>query len=70
KRLAGAAYNLKPILEFPQYTRPEEFNGHKVPEILLSGNHAEIEKWRHDQAHKRTKKNRPDLLNITELPME
>ncbi len=49
-------------LEAPQYTRPAEFRGWKVPEILLSGNHAEIAKWRKDQAIERTKKNRPDLL--------
>jgi len=50
------------LLEGPQYTRPAEFRGWKVPEILLSGNHAEIAKWRKEQALKRTKKNRPDLL--------
>src|SRR3989344_3784054 len=49
-------------LEYPQYTRPEEFEGMKVPEILLSGNHAEIAKWRKDQAEKRTRSRRPDLL--------
>jgi tRNA (guanine37-N1)-methyltransferase len=49
-------------LESPQYTRPSEFRGWKVPEILLSGNHAEIAKWRREQALNRTKKNRPDLL--------
>lgn len=50
------------LLEFPQYTRPEIFNKHKVPQILLSGNHEEIKKWRKDQSQKRTKKFRPDLL--------
>ena len=50
-------------LEAPQYTRPAEFRGWKVPEVLLSGNHAEIAKWRREQALKRTKQNRPDLLN-------
>lgn len=50
------------LLEFPQYTRPEEFEGKKVPEVLKSGNHAEIAKWRADQALKRTKKRRPDLI--------
>jgi tRNA (guanine37-N1)-methyltransferase len=50
------------LLETPQYTRPAEFRGWKVPEVLLSGNHAEIEKWRKAQALKRTKQNRPDLL--------
>ncbi len=49
-------------LEYPQYTRPAEFRGMKVPDVLLSGNHAEIEKWRREQAELRTKKNRPDLL--------
>jgi tRNA (guanine37-N1)-methyltransferase len=50
------------LLEAPQYTRPAEFRGWKVPEILLSGNHAEIAKWREEQARERTKANRPDLL--------
>jgi tRNA (guanine37-N1)-methyltransferase len=50
------------LLEGPQYTRPAEFRGWKVPEVLLSGNHPEIAKWRKEQALKRTKQNRPDLL--------
>ena len=50
------------LLEYPHYTRPAEFRGLQVPEILLSGNHAEIEKWRAEQARKRTAKRRPDLL--------
>jgi tRNA (guanine37-N1)-methyltransferase len=50
------------LLEAPQYTRPAEFRGLKVPEVLLSGNHAEIAQWRKDQAIKRTRQNRPDLL--------
>lgn len=50
------------LLEYPQYTRPREFEGETVPEVLLNGNHAEIEKWRHHQALKATKKHRPDLL--------
>jgi len=50
------------LLEGPQYTRPSEFRGWKVPDVLLSGNHAEITKWRREQALKRTKQNRPDLL--------
>jgi tRNA (guanine37-N1)-methyltransferase len=50
------------LLEAPQYTRPAEFRGWKVPEVLLSGNHAEIAKWRKEQAIKRTRKNRPDLF--------
>jgi tRNA (guanine37-N1)-methyltransferase len=50
------------LLEYPQYTRPAEFRDMKVPEVLLSGNHAEIEKWRAEQARLRTKARRPDLL--------
>jgi len=50
------------LLETPQYTRPAEFRGWKVPDVLLSGNHAEIAKWRKEEALKRTKQNRPDLL--------
>ena len=49
-------------LEYPQYTRPAEFRGMKVPEVLLSGNHAGIEKWRRESAKLRTEKQRPDLL--------
>jgi tRNA (guanine37-N1)-methyltransferase len=49
-------------LEYPQYTRPETFQGMKVPEILLSGHHGEIEKWRRQQSLERTRQNRPDLL--------
>ena len=50
------------LLEYPQYTRPQEFMGKKVPDVLLSGNHAEIEKWRKAKSLKITEKNRPDLL--------
>jgi tRNA (guanine37-N1)-methyltransferase len=50
------------LLEYPQYTRPAEFRGMKVPEILQSGNHAEIAKWRAAQARKRTQEQRPDLI--------
>jgi len=50
------------LLEYPQYTRPADFRGMKVPEVLLSGNHAEIAKWRAEQANARTKERRPDLL--------
>jgi len=50
------------LLEYPQYTRPAEFRGLKVPEVLLNGNHAEIEKWRREQAALRTKEKRPDLM--------
>ena len=50
------------LLEFPQYTRPEKYRSWKVPEVLLSGNHKEIEKWRKQESLKRTKKVRSDLI--------
>jgi tRNA (guanine37-N1)-methyltransferase len=50
------------MLEYPHYTRPEDFRGWKVPEVLLSGNHSEIERWRREKALARTKNRRPDLL--------
>lgn len=50
------------LLDFPQYTRPAEFRGMSVPEVLLSGNHAEIEKWRLAQSREKTQRVRPDLL--------
>lgn len=50
------------LLDYPQYTRPPEFRGMKVPEVLLSGNHAEIERWRKDAALSKTRRTRPDLL--------
>lgn len=50
------------LLEYPQYTRPEVFEGEKVPEILLSGHHEKIERWRKEKSIEMTKKKRPDLL--------
>lgn len=55
------------LLEYPQFTRPEEFRGMRVPPVLLSGNHAEIERWRREQATARTRARRPDLLNEENL---
>lgn len=55
------------LLEYPHYTRPAEFRGWKVPDILLSGHHANIEVWRREQALQRTLKRRPDLLETVEL---
>lgn len=55
------------LLEYPHYTRPAEFRGWKVPDILLSGHHANIELWRREQALKRTLERRPDLLDKVEL---
>jgi tRNA (guanine37-N1)-methyltransferase len=51
------------LLDYPQYTRPPEFRGLKVPEVLLSGNHAEIARWRKQAALEKTQRKRPDLLN-------
>ena len=55
------------LLEYPQYTRPEEWHGKKVPEILLSGHHANVEKWRREQSIIRTAERRPDLLEKANL---
>lgn len=55
------------LLEYPQYTRPAEFRGWRVPDILLSGNHAEIEKWRRLESIKRTWERRPELLDQADL---
>lgn len=49
------------LLEYPHYTRPADFRGLQVPDVLLSGNHAMIDKWRQEQAHKRTQERRPDI---------
>jgi tRNA (guanine37-N1)-methyltransferase len=51
------------LLAPPVYTRPEEFRGWKVPEVLMTGNHAKIEEWRHEKSVERTKERRPDLLD-------
>ena len=56
------SFNENYLLDYPTYTRPSDFRGMKVPEILLSGNHAEIAKWRYNESVKRTEKRRPDLL--------
>ena len=54
------------LLEYPQYTRPQNFRGMEVPEVLLSGNHQEIARWRHEQSLKRTRERRRDLLDESE----
>lgn len=53
------------LLEYPQYTRPYEFRGKKVPDVLISGHHANIEKWRHEMALEKTKAVRPDLITFS-----
>ena len=55
------------LLEYPQYTRPENFRGFKVPDVLLSGNHEKIRRWRRKESLKRTYNRRPDLLEKAEL---
>ena len=55
------------LLEYPQYTRPAEYRGMKVPEVLLSGHHAKIAEWRREQSLIRTKRWRPDLLSSANL---
>ena len=55
------------LLEYPQYTRPPEWHGRKVPDVLLSGHHGNIEKWRRRQSLKRTLERRPDMLETAEL---
>ena len=55
------------LLEYPQYTRPPVWRGREVPEVLLSGNHANIQKWRREQSLRRTLKRRPDLLEGVSL---
>lgn len=55
------------LLEYPQYTRPEEWNGKRVPPVLLSGHHVNVEKWRREQSLKRTYERRPDLLEKANL---
>jgi tRNA (guanine37-N1)-methyltransferase len=58
------------LLEYPQYTRPADYNGRMVPDILLSGNHAEIAKWRREQIIKRTLERRPEMLDKANLGLE
>ncbi|HET9409714.1 MAG TPA: tRNA (guanosine(37)-N1)-methyltransferase TrmD [Candidatus Sulfotelmatobacter sp.] len=55
------------LLDYPHYTRPADFRGMKVPEVLISGNHEEIRRWRHQRALEKTLRNRPDLLESTQL---
>ena len=58
------------LLEYPQYSRPEQWRGKQVPPILLSGHHANVERWRREQSLLRTKERRPDLLNRASLTKE
>jgi tRNA (guanine37-N1)-methyltransferase len=60
---SSESFSEEGLLEYPQYTRPEEFMGMKVPEVLLSGNHGEIASWRKEESRKRTMQRRPDLSN-------
>ncbi len=58
------------LLEYPQYSRPEIWHGKRVPEVLLSGHHANVEKWRHEQSVIRTRERRPDLLDNREKSLD
>lgn len=58
------------LLEYPQYTRPEEFRGMRVPSVLLSGDHGAVDRWRRAQALRRTRERRPDLLETAHLSVE
>jgi tRNA (guanine37-N1)-methyltransferase len=58
------------LLDYPHYTRPAEFGGLKVPEVLLNGDHLQIRRWRREQQLRKTLKNRPDLLENAELSSE
>ncbi|HEV8076096.1 MAG TPA: hypothetical protein VGP66_09610, partial [Candidatus Acidoferrum sp.] len=62
--LAGNSHPRKArlLLDYPHYTRPAEYRGWKVPEVLIGGHHAEVAKWRAQQAAEKTRRNRPDLL--------
>ncbi|MCX5751271.1 MAG: tRNA (guanosine(37)-N1)-methyltransferase TrmD [Candidatus Saganbacteria bacterium] len=64
------SFNDKGLLDYPCYTRPEEFRGKKVPEVLLSGNHKKIEHWRKTEALRRTLQRRPDLIDAAKLDKE
>ena len=57
------------LLQYPQYTRPPEYRGWAVPEVLLSGHHARIDEWRREQSMLETKRRRPDLLESPEEPL-
>ncbi len=67
---AAAESHYEGLLEYPQYTRPPEFMGRTVPEVLLGGNHREIEKWRHEKSLERTWKKRPDMIKRFPLSEE
>lgn len=60
------SFNEKFLLDYPTYTKPREYKNMKVPEVLLSGNHEKINKWRYEESVKRTKERRPDLLEVGE----
>jgi tRNA (guanine37-N1)-methyltransferase len=62
KERAGHGKKSSLLLDYPHYTRPAEFRGWKVPEVLIGGNHAEVAKWRRNRALEKTRRNRPDLL--------
>ena len=58
------------LLEYPQYTRPPEFRGLRVPDVLVSGNHGRVDAWRREQATRRTRERRPDLMQPLAKPRD
>jgi tRNA (guanine37-N1)-methyltransferase len=62
---ANSTSRVKALLDFPHYTRPAEFRGWRVPDVLIGGNHAEVAKWRRAAAVEKTKRNRPELIDGT-----
>ncbi len=64
------SFSFEGLLEYPQYTRPREYEGQCVPDVLLNGNHSEIQRWRKEQALINTAKKRPDLLNSADISEE
>mgnify|MGYP000391118949 CR=1 FL=1 len=67
KNLLNLSRSMTIFLEHPQYTRPVEFHGKRVPDVLLSGHHGNVDKWRREQSLKRTLERRPDLLEQADL---
>jgi tRNA (guanine37-N1)-methyltransferase len=62
RRVVDGGARPRTLLDFPHYTRPAEYRGWKVPEVLIGGNHAEVAKWRAQQSLEKTRQNRPDLF--------
>jgi tRNA (guanine37-N1)-methyltransferase len=66
--LAEESHGIDGLLEYPVFTKPSSWRGHDVPDVLLSGNHAEIDAWRREQSERRTRERRPELLRRADEP--